>query len=132
MSYSTGVMGVHGENSTYETWPFECLHCLRVWEEEYLVQRVPDGHGADVAVWTRGGVQVQPPWSGMICPECGCGTVTTFPIGYLAHHKEIPLTRPGPGADAPARRPRAPLAPHTVTTLAIVLLAGLGLYQRVR
>ncbi len=74
-----------------ETWPFRCLRCLLVWEVEYVVRRTGDGQGGehgdkhedDVAVWTREGVAVQPPWSGTTCPGCGCGTVTTFPTGYL-------------------------------------------------
>ncbi|GAA4191620.1 hypothetical protein GCM10023074_10200 [Microbispora amethystogenes] len=80
-----------------ETWPFRCLRCLLVWEVEYVVRRTVRGHGdehgdghdghggegGDVAVWTREGVAVQPPWSEATCPGCGCGTVTTFPTGYL-------------------------------------------------
>ncbi|MBX6385087.1 MAG: hypothetical protein IRZ07_19305 [Microbispora sp.] len=84
------------ETSTKETWPFECLRCLRVWEEEYVVRRGRDEHGDEIVVWTRDGMAVQPPWSGMTCPACGRGTVTTFPTGYLAHHPEITLGRPAP------------------------------------
>lgn len=80
--------------STYETWPVECLRCLLVWEEEYLVRRMSDGHGNDVTVWTRDGAPVQPPWSGMSCPACGCSSVTTFPTGYLGHNEAVRRSRP--------------------------------------
>ncbi|WP_169984434.1 MULTISPECIES: hypothetical protein [unclassified Microbispora] len=118
--------------STRETWPFECLHCLRVWEEEYVVHRRCDEHGNDVVVWVRDEVAVQPPWSGMTCPGCGCGTVTTFPTGYLAHHPEITLGRPAleiPAKEEPSRGGRW-FASHGLLTLALLLPAGLGLYER--
>ncbi|MEU8276769.1 hypothetical protein ACFYOK_12405 [Microbispora bryophytorum] len=126
-----------------EAWPFECLHCLRVWEEEYVVHRVRDEQGVDVVVWTRDDVAVQPPWSGMTCPACGCGTVTTFSTGYLAHRPEITLSRPpldtpldapagapldAPAGEAPARG--APFASPALLTLALLLLSGAGLYEQ--
>ncbi|WP_055478589.1 hypothetical protein [Sphaerimonospora mesophila] len=100
--------------STYETWPFECLRCLLVWEEEYLVRRMSDGHGNDVVVWTREGTPVQPPWSGMSCPACGCGSVTTFPTGYLGHHAES-VRRSRPAVPVPFTR--APAVPDPTTAL---------------
>ncbi|MEU7887732.1 hypothetical protein AB0B54_19705 [Microbispora bryophytorum] len=150
-----------------EAWPFECLHCLRVWEEEYVVHRARDEQGVDVVVWTRDDVTVQPPWSGMTCPACGCGTVTTFSTGYLAHRPKITLGRPpldtpldapldappnapldaslnapldaplnapldapldAPAGEAPARG--APFASPALLTLALLLLAGAGLYEQ--
>ncbi len=128
---SSGVVPVREAISARETWPFECLHCLRVWEEEYVVRRARDEQGIDVVVWTRDDVAVQPPWSGMTCPGCGCGTVTTFPTGYLAHHPEITLGRPAlkaPAGETPARG--APFASHALLTLALLLLTGAGLYER--
>ncbi|MGI5158253.1 hypothetical protein [Microbispora sp. CA-102843] len=117
--------------STREAWPFECLHCMLVWEEEYVVLRTCDELGGDVVVWTRDDVTVEPPWSGMTCPGCGCGTVTTFPTGYLAHHPEFTLGRPAletPAGERPARG--APFASHGLLTLALLLLTGAGLYER--
>ncbi|MEU6410485.1 hypothetical protein [Microbispora sp. NPDC046933] len=114
-----------------ETWPFECLHCLRVWAEEYVVHRTCDEQGNDIVVWIRDEVAVEPPWSGMTCPGCGCETVTTFPTGYLAHHPEITLGRSAletPAAERPARG--APFASHALLTLATLLLTGAGLYER--
>jgi hypothetical protein len=125
------VVTVREEVGTREAWPFECLHCLLVWEEEYVVHRTRDEQGIDVVVWIREDVAVEPPWSGMTCPGCGCGTVTTFPTGYLAHHPEITLGRPAldaPAGDTPARR--APFASHALLTLALLLLTGAGLYER--
>nr|WP_189181986.1 hypothetical protein [Microbispora rosea] len=128
---SSGVVQVREAISTRETWPFECLHCLRFWEEEYVVHRGCDEHGNDLVVWTRDDVTVQPPWSGMTCPWCGCATVTTFPTGYLAHHPEITPARPPLEARAGRTPSRdAPFASHALLTLALVLLTGAGLYER--
>ncbi|GGO09413.1 hypothetical protein GCM10011574_24860 [Microbispora bryophytorum] len=147
---SSGVIPVR-EAISREAWPFECLHCLRVWEEEYVVHRARDEQGVDVVVWTRDDVAVQPPWSGMTCPACGCGTVTTFSTGYLAHRPKITLGRPpldtpldapldaplnapldapldAPAGEAPARG--APFASPALLTLALLLLAGAGLYEQ--
>jgi hypothetical protein len=129
-----GVVQVPEGFSTYETWPFECLHCLRVWEEEYLVRRQTDGHGNDVVIWTREGTQVQPPWSGMVCPHCGCGSVTTFPTGYLAHHTEITAVRQ---AAAPAtletaghRHPTL-LLPYALLAISLLVFTGSEIYGQV-
>lgn len=72
-----------------QTWPFECTRCLEVWEEEYVVRHLTDGHGHDMDVWTRADLQVQPPWSDVRCPSCGGAAVKTFPRGYLSRHPEI-------------------------------------------
>jgi hypothetical protein len=77
-----GVVLVHEEFSTREIWPLECPHCQHVWQEEYLVRHLTDGHGHDVVLWLRSGVLVQPPWSGASCPGCGYGSVRTFPAGH--------------------------------------------------
>ncbi|MDP9866870.1 MULTISPECIES: hypothetical protein [Streptosporangium] len=90
-----GVILVHEEFSTREIWPLECLHCRHVWREEYLVRRLTDGHGHDVVVWTRSGVLVQPPWSGVRCPGCGDSSVKAFPVGDRSHRAAAP------GAPAP-------------------------------
>jgi hypothetical protein len=78
------VIGVREEFSVAETWPFECLQCLRVWAEDYVARHGSDGHGNDVVVWLSRGVTVQPPLSGTVCPSCGCAAVSAFPSGYLA------------------------------------------------
>ncbi|MGW4640341.1 hypothetical protein ACWEN6_17535 [Sphaerisporangium sp. NPDC004334] len=39
--------------STRETWPFECLRCLSVWEERYVVRHLSDSHGNDADAWLR-------------------------------------------------------------------------------
>lgn len=73
------------EFNTRETWPMECLHCWHVWLEEYVVRRLTDRYGHDVALWFRGGTLVQPPWSGTTCPTCGHSRVTTFPPGSRSY-----------------------------------------------
>ncbi|MFI7421407.1 hypothetical protein [Nonomuraea sp. NPDC049684] len=78
---------------TRETWPFECLRCLRVWEEEFVVRHFADDYGNEVEIWLSSGIAVQPPWSGTCCPGCGAYHVTSFPSGYLARHPEL---RPAP------------------------------------
>ncbi|MER6513746.1 hypothetical protein ABT158_43515 [Nonomuraea sp. NPDC001636] len=87
---------------TRETWPFECLRCLRVWEEEFVVRHFADDHGNQVEIWLSSGVAVQPPSSGTCCPGCGAYHVTSFPNGYLARHPEL---RPDPEA-RPEVRPQ--------------------------
>lgn len=106
-----GVTVVLDGFSTYEKWPFECLHCWQVWEEEYVVRHLSDGHGNDVVVWLRAGIPVQPPWSGVTCPACGSDTIKTFPNGYLARHAEIGLT-PTPAASTPS--PAEPASEHFI------------------
>ncbi|WP_248963460.1 hypothetical protein [Sphaerisporangium perillae] len=102
--------------STRETWPFECLRCLLVWEEEYVVRHLTDSHGNDADVWFRAELLVQPPWSGARCPSCGDIAVKPFPRGYLIRHPELrgapppvaPGTPAGPGGSArlvPEARP---------------------------
>ncbi|MGW0805473.1 hypothetical protein [Nonomuraea sp. NPDC002799] len=74
---------------THEAWPFECLRCLYVWEEDFVVRRLSDNHGNQVVLWLRAGVTVPPPWTGACCPLCGGYRVTSFPAGYLARHPEL-------------------------------------------
>ncbi|NUR90033.1 MAG: hypothetical protein HOY71_38660 [Nonomuraea sp.] len=69
--------------------PFECRGCWHVWEEEYLVRHVDDGHGNESHQWLRAGVTIPPPSSGAVCPQCGSQQVTTFPDGYLGRHPEL-------------------------------------------
>jgi hypothetical protein len=88
-----------------ESWPFECLRCLYVWEEDYLVRHVTDDHGNEVEVWLSSGVTVQPPWSGMACPACGAYRLTSFPAHYLSRHPELTA------APDPAPLARAPVVP---------------------
>jgi hypothetical protein len=137
-----GVIPVHDGFSTAETWPFECLHCLHVWEEEYVVRRLNDGHGNDVAVWLRSGLPVQPPWSGATCPDCGCDSVTTFPAGYLSHQPTAGLTPPEPVAVVPdsapelfVQLPPAPRRPsfmlYALLGISLLLFASFELYERV-
>ncbi|MFF5207470.1 hypothetical protein [Streptosporangium sp. NPDC000396] len=104
-----GVVPVHEEFSTRETWPMECLHCGRLWQEEYLVRRLTDEHGHDVVLWLRSGVLVQPPWSGVSCPGCGDASVKAFPTGNRPHRavrggRPAPAAKPGP-VPAPAVKP---------------------------
>lgn len=53
------------------------------------MRRVDDRHGDERELWTRAGVVVQPPPSGVECPECGCDQLAMFPAGYLARHPEL-------------------------------------------
>ncbi|WP_433240042.1 hypothetical protein ACQPYK_33760 [Streptosporangium sp. CA-135522] len=97
---------MHEEFSTREIWPLECLHCRHVWQEEYLVRRSTDGHGHDVVLWTRSGILVQPPWSGLSCPGCGDSSVKAFPAGDRSHRgvatgAPVPLAVAEPGSAPP-------------------------------
>jgi hypothetical protein len=86
-----GVVLVHEEFSTREIWPLECPRCRHVWQEEYLVRHLTDGHGHDIVLWLRSGVLVQPPWSGASCPDCGCGGVRAFPAGHRPRYTALPI-----------------------------------------
>ncbi|GHH64123.1 hypothetical protein GCM10017673_06250 [Streptosporangium violaceochromogenes] len=108
------------EFSARETWPMECLHCWHIWLEEYVVRRLTDRYGHEVALWFRGGTLVQSPWSGTTCPTCGHSRVTTFPPGSRSHEVAAAAltTRPVDtrlgGADAGTTRtapPRRVVAP---------------------
>ncbi|MBF8190409.1 hypothetical protein ITP53_32800 [Nonomuraea sp. K274] len=74
---------------TRETWPYECLRCLHVWEEDFVVRHLADAYGNETKVWLSSGVPVPPPWAGACCPGCGAYYVTSFPSGYLARHPEL-------------------------------------------
>ncbi|MBB4703122.1 hypothetical protein [Sphaerisporangium siamense] len=93
-------MLVHDAYSTRETWPFECVRCLMIWEEDYTVRHLTGHHGTEVEVWSLAGVRVQPPWSGVCCPACGDTDVKIFPRGYLSRHPELRVTRPSRAAPA--------------------------------
>ncbi|MCK2217354.1 hypothetical protein MF672_026715 [Actinomadura sp. ATCC 31491] len=96
------------------SWPYECLRCLHVWEEDFLLRSLTDVHGNETQIWLRSGVSVQPPWSGSCCPGCGAYDVTSFPSGYLSRHPELiaaPDPEPEPApllvpvAEPPGRAP---------------------------
>ncbi|WP_219460275.1 hypothetical protein [Nonomuraea rhizosphaerae] len=92
---------MHDGYDTRETWPFECLSCLHVWQEEYVVRHVTDDYGNEITLWQRSGVTVQPPSSDTCCPGCGAYHVTSFPTGYLSRHPElVPAPVPEPVAEA--------------------------------
>ncbi|GAA3667874.1 hypothetical protein GCM10022224_035080 [Nonomuraea antimicrobica] len=125
-----------------ESWPFECLRCLYVWEEDYVVRHLTDDHGNDVEVWLSFGVPVQPPWSGLSCPECGAFHLTSFPSGYLARHPELtaapdplPLARvpavPIKDIELTADRPGLPRRLLIAIGLPVVAFVGYELYQYV-
>jgi hypothetical protein len=144
---TTEVVIVHDGFSARETWPFECLHCRHVWEEEYVVRHLTDGHGNDVDIWLRREVPVQPPLSGAQCPGCHSTSVTAFPRGYLSRHPEL-LTPAARIADAgttgipvgPDDRPARGLSLAGVTVrmlcvavvvASLVLAAGYEIFERV-
>ncbi|MEU0571409.1 hypothetical protein ABZ297_39265 [Nonomuraea sp. NPDC005983] len=115
---------------TRKTWPFECLRCLHVWEEEYVVRHLMDDYGNEVEIWLQSGVPVQPPWSGASCPGCGAYHVTSFPSGYLSRHPELmaapepePVARPRPAPAPPAVERRAP-APRTPLPMRVLVAIG--------
>ncbi|MEV4174300.1 MULTISPECIES: hypothetical protein [unclassified Nonomuraea] len=123
-----------------ESWPFECLRCLYVWEEDYIVRHLSDDHGNEVEIWLSSGVPVQPPWSGTSCPACGAFHLTSFPSGYLARHPELtaapdpkPLAEvpimPIKDIDLPAGRPPLPRRLLIAVGLPVVAFAGYELYQ---
>ncbi|WP_147425292.1 hypothetical protein [Bailinhaonella thermotolerans] len=130
------------EYAEREVWPFECLDCRQVWELEYLVRHVTDGHGNDVAVWSRNGVPVQPPWCEPRCPACDGVSITTFPAGYLDFHPQLRMTAPGletaeappvsvlpgrtgPGAGSGGRL----LLLFALVTIAVLVFAGYEFYE---
>jgi hypothetical protein len=125
-----------------ESWPFECLRCLYVWEEDYLVRHLADEHGNEVEIWLSCGVPVQPPWSGASCPACGAYHLTSFPSGYLARHPEL-MAAPEPKAlakvpilpikdiDLPAVRPPLQRRLLIALGLPVAAFAGYELYQYV-
>lgn len=130
-----------------EIWPFECLNCLHVWEEEYVVRHMSDDHGNEVETWLRSGVTVQPPWSDACCPGCGAFHVTSFPRGYLAHHPELGaepefradlVSDVGAAHDPRLEQPRvptqgAPTASRLLVALGVplALFVGYELYENI-
>ncbi|HEX4813469.1 MAG TPA: hypothetical protein VFV66_12035 [Nonomuraea sp.] len=114
---------------TRVTWPYECLRCLHVWEEDFVVRDLSDAYGNETRIWLRSGVAVQPPWSGTCCPDCGAYRVTSFPAGYLAHHPElVPAAEPEPEPDltplpepAPAPAARTPVPGRLLVAIGVPL-----------
>ncbi|MEO3869223.1 hypothetical protein ABGB18_10375 [Nonomuraea sp. B12E4] len=119
---------------TRETWPFECLRCLYVWEEDFVLRHLSDNHGNTVEIWLSSGVPVPPPWSGACCPGCGAYHVTSFPAGYLARHPElVPGPEPDPAplfvpGTEPSRVPaeRTPLPGRLLIALGVPLAIFIG------
>jgi hypothetical protein len=122
------VVPVRDEYDTRETWPFECLGCWHVWEDDYLVRRLTDDYGNEVAIWSVSGVTVQPPWSGTSCPSCGGFQITSFPAGYLSRHPElVPVPLPEPVADTPGVPAMVSPEPAVRAPVGGRLLLALGL-----
>ncbi|WP_433361569.1 hypothetical protein [Streptosporangium sp. CA-115845] len=148
-----GVILVHEEFSAHETWPLGCTRCGHLWQEEYLVRHLTDGHGHDVVLWLRSGVMVQPPWSGLSCPACGCDGVRVLPAG--AHLREgtpppavstpgsVPALDPGlttipavgagasPAKPRPRRRVSQPVLLCSLIAIAFLLFTSFELFEHV-
>ncbi|MCF6475058.1 hypothetical protein FAF44_42815 [Nonomuraea sp. MG754425] len=116
------------EFDTCETWPFECLRCLHVWEEEFVVRHLSDAYGNEGDIWLSSGVPVQPPWSDACCPACGANRVTWFPSGYPTRGPEPEPERvPAPPGRVPAPRPERTRLPGRLPgSLPGRLLVALG------
>lgn len=106
---TVGVILVNEEFSTRETWPMECLHCWHIWLEEYVVRHLTNKYGRDVVVWLRAGTMVQPPWSGMTCPDCGHSRVTVFPPGSRSYQIAAAGLAVRPGTMTTGRTTRPPV-----------------------
>ncbi|MEV0826230.1 hypothetical protein [Nonomuraea rubra] len=133
---------MHDGFESRESWPFECLRCLYVWEEDYVVHHLTDEHGNEAEIWLTSGMPVQPPWSGTSCPACGAFHLTSFPAGYLARHPEltaapdpVPLAQVPvvPVKDVVPPVARAPLPRRLLIAvgLPVVAFVGYELYQYV-
>ncbi|MEV0390627.1 hypothetical protein [Nonomuraea sp. NPDC050643] len=125
-----------------ESWPFECLRCLYVWEADYTVRHLSDDHGNEVDIWLSSGVTVQPPWSGTDCPACGAYHTTSFPAGYLTRHPELMAPpEPRPLADLPVTPvkeigpvlERAPFSRRLLIAVGVPVMVFVGyeVYQNV-
>lgn len=111
---------MHEESGGLRLWPLECLRCWHVWEEAYVVRQGERGE-----VWLIGGLVVQPPWLGAVCPSCGGFAVTSFPDGYLSRHPEL-LSVPEPEPPQPPEPGPAPV-PVVTRPRHHRLLVALGL-----
>ncbi|WP_344470402.1 hypothetical protein [Nonomuraea monospora] len=111
---------------TCETWPFECLRCLHVWEEEFVVRHLCDAYGNDGDIWLSSGVPVQPPWSDACCPACGANRVTCFPPGCPAGSRSPGRPEPEPEAVLMPWPDRPPAPVTERTHLPGRLLVALG------
>jgi len=67
-----------------ETWTYECLGCLLVWQKEYEVGRSEDGHGGEAVVYRYLGQRCISPWAELFCPSCGSYDVKILPTGWTA------------------------------------------------
>ncbi|MFI7633668.1 hypothetical protein [Nonomuraea sp. NPDC049400] len=115
---------------TRETWPFECLRCLYVWEEDFVVRHLTDVHGNEVEIWLSSGVAVPPPWSDTCCPHCGAYHATSFPSGYLPRHPELlpdPEPEPAPVFAPAAGEPGRLSAPRTSLPSRLLIALGVPL-----
>ncbi|MEV0998148.1 hypothetical protein [Nonomuraea sp. NPDC050202] len=133
---------MHDGFESRESWPFECLRCLYVWEEDYVVRHLADGHGNEAEIWFASGVPVQPPWSGTSCPACGAFHLTSFPTGYLSRHPElaaapdpVPLAKlpvvPVRDIEPPVARAPMPRRLLIAVGLPVIAFVGYELYQYV-
>jgi hypothetical protein len=70
----------------------------------------------------------------MVCPHCGCGSVTTFPTGYLAHHAEIIAVRQAtapPALETAGHRHPTPLLPYALLAISLLVFTGVEMYGQV-
>lgn len=70
---------MHDAFIVHETWVFQCMTCLNIWDVEYEAWHAGDGHGGDVVSYHKRGQPCTVPWSGMICPNCNGYAVKPLP-----------------------------------------------------
>ena len=87
-----------------ERFRFSCHHCGHVWNDEYDVQHVDDGHGVTWEYYSLDGVPVPAPTAPgtVTCARCGAGRVSV----ELVAVREVPLVE---APDEAAGRPRQPV-----------------------
>ena len=81
--------------TVHESWVYECLSCLTVWQEDYAAQHAADAHGGDAVVYLRDGQPCLSPWVDHLCPNCECRQIKALPAP-LTEHAKTPAPRHHP------------------------------------
>ncbi|TDD73497.1 hypothetical protein [Actinomadura rubrisoli] len=80
--------------SSHEAWVYECLCCSTIWDEQFDVRHIADGHGGEATVYKQDGQRCTTPWVDHVCPNCQSQNVKAFPAPR-ARRPEVPQARGG-------------------------------------
>src|SRR5262249_17509191 len=88
-----GVRALRDTVTAQESWVYNCVRCLTVWQEDYEVHHTDDGHGGDAVTYFKGGGRCLAPVSGHTRANCGRGAVRSRPAPWAKPESVRPAPR---------------------------------------